>query len=122
MKTILVADDKIEYLDNLIEALREKYNVVTAKSGNQAVEAISKGGLDLLILDNSMPPGDCGIEIAMRLKRQQPQLPVVVYTASAHGKTIYEDKEKMGIKMCCKHFGEKAMIEYVKQTLEGGEK
>ncbi|HVZ97299.1 MAG TPA: response regulator [Chitinophagaceae bacterium] len=71
-RTILVADDEPDILEIIAFNLRaEKYEVITAKNGNEAVVMAKTHNPDLIILDVMMP-GKTGIEVC-KLLRSQPQ-------------------------------------------------
>ncbi len=79
---ILWADDEIDLLKPHIMFLEEKgYQVTTAASADEALEAIDAEGFDLLFLDENMP-GQTGLEILPGIKKSQPSLPVIMITKS----------------------------------------
>jgi len=81
--TILVVDDEKgqrEILKAILEA--EGYNVGTASSGKEALDAIQKTNFDLVITDLKMPGMD-GNELMKQIFKERPSLSVVVITA--HG-------------------------------------
>ncbi|MFZ0293391.1 MAG: response regulator [Candidatus Sulfotelmatobacter sp.] len=82
--TILCIDDDSDTLALRRHFLQSSgYSVVTASSGVEGLQALSEGqGIDLVLLDYMMPGMD-GDEVAQRLKRQNPRLPVVVVSAVA---------------------------------------
>lgn len=118
-KTVLVADDQLGLLTGLIAELKEKYDVLTASSGNEAVEVLGKNSVDFAVLDNYMDPGPEGVEIAKQLQLEKPYLPVVVYTGSAGASFVMEED---GVKMCHKPSGQEALVAYINQMLCGGVK
>ena len=76
-RTILVADDEPDILEIISFNLRsEKYEVVTAKNGNEAIEMAKAFNPDLAILDVMMP-GKTGIEVCKFL-RSQPQFDNII--------------------------------------------
>ena len=78
--TILWADDEIEFLEPHVIYLREKgYEVLTVTNGDDVIELIQKGNIDLVLLDESMP-GKGGLETFITIKETQPHLPVVMVT------------------------------------------
>jgi two-component system alkaline phosphatase synthesis response regulator PhoP len=67
-KKILIADDEPDILEIIQFNLQaEGYEVVTAKNGDEAIEAAKKHNPDLIILDIMMP-GKNGIEVCNTLR------------------------------------------------------
>ena len=82
-KTILVADDEPEQVATLQALLSERgYKVITALSGEQALQKATTFQPDLIILDIMMPKMD-GTEVAMLLKHdvRTKGIPVFFVTA-----------------------------------------
>jgi two-component system nitrogen regulation response regulator NtrX len=82
-KTILVADDEKGIRETLRRLLEyEKYQVVLAADGIDALRKAESELIDLVLLDIKMPGMD-GMEVLSRLHKSQPELPVVII--SGHG-------------------------------------
>ncbi|UCG52545.1 MAG: sigma-54-dependent Fis family transcriptional regulator [Candidatus Latescibacterota bacterium] len=82
-KNILVADDEKGIRDTLRRLLEyEKYSVITADDGVDALHKAENEFVDLVLLDIKMPGMD-GMEVLSRLHKSQPELPVVII--SGHG-------------------------------------
>jgi two-component system, OmpR family, KDP operon response regulator KdpE len=74
---ILVVDDEIEILRALQRSLTAHgFEVFTASSGEEALEAISHHRPDLMVLDLGLP-GMTGLEVCKRV-RAQSNLPIIV--------------------------------------------
>lgn len=74
---ILIVDDEIEILRVLQRSLlAHGYEVFTAQSGEEALDAISRHRLDLILLDLGLP-GMSGLEICRRV-RAESNLPIIV--------------------------------------------
>ena len=83
MKRILVVDDEKSIRDSLKVILEyEKYGVVLAASGQEALSVLDGDGIDLVLLDIKMPGMD-GLEVLQEMKRRDPQTVVVII--SGHG-------------------------------------
>ncbi len=81
--TILVADDEKNIREGLREALAlDGYEVATAADGGEALEAVTRGDVDLLITDLKMPRLS-GEELLKRVTAQFPTMPVIILTG--HG-------------------------------------
>ena len=88
--TILWADDEIDLLKPHILFLEQKgYEVVTANSGSDAIDLVRERHFDIVFLDEQMP-GVSGIEALEVIKREYPNLPVVMITKSEEER-IMED-------------------------------
>jgi two-component system OmpR family response regulator len=81
-KHILVVDDEARIREVLQYALRKEGFEVTALSdGREAIEAVEKGGVDLLVLDVMLPEVD-GLS-ACRIIRGQSRIPILFLSARA---------------------------------------
>jgi len=79
---VLWADDEIDLLKPHILFLKDKgYEVQAAKSGDEAIELISKNEYACILLDENMP-GISGLETLTHLKAKYPELPVIMITKS----------------------------------------
>lgn len=79
---ILWADDEIELLKPHIMFLTAKgYEMVTVKSGADALACVVEREVDVVILDEHMP-GITGLEALSRIKLTAPHLPVIMITKS----------------------------------------
>ncbi|MCD6351141.1 MAG: response regulator [Armatimonadetes bacterium] len=77
---LVVEDDANQRLYYQEELEAAGYEVVTASSGPEAVEKVSAGGIDLVLLDIGMPGMD-GIEALARILDIDRELPVILNTA-----------------------------------------
>lgn len=80
--TLLLVDDNKDMLDVLVDELTEKYNVLTALNGQQALELLSKEVIQLVISDVMMPVMD-GFELCKIVKSnfEYSHIPVILLTA-----------------------------------------
>lgn len=79
---ILWVDDEIDLLKPHIIFLEGKnYQVVTCKSGREALDEISQTRFDIVFLDENMP-GISGLETLTEIKAMDATLPVVMITKS----------------------------------------
>ncbi len=82
-KRILIVDDVPTNIGVLSEALKDRYTVIAAKNGQQALErASSEKPPDLILLDIMMPGMD-GYEVCRRLKKDSKtsEIPILFITA-----------------------------------------
>ena len=82
MINILWADDEINLLKPHIIYLEDKgYNVISAKSGDEALEKLVSNNFDLIFLDENMP-GISGLETLNIIKEKYRHIPVIMITKS----------------------------------------
>lgn len=80
MTRILVVEDEESYRAPLTYQLRkEGYDVLTAASGNEALDLFARSGADLVLLD-LMLPGMTGTEVCRKLRRES-SVPIIMVTA-----------------------------------------
>jgi DNA-binding NtrC family response regulator len=103
MSTILVVDDNDLVRDSLSQILEnEKYTVLTAENGNDALEVLKKEKPDIVLLDLRMPEMD-GIEFLKTWKKTiGSRLHIIVLTGNA-------DEEEAN--QCLKEFPIHAFLE-----------
>jgi len=81
MKKILVVDDEVEICEFLKLFFEERgFQVNTAYSGDQALEAINKDLPHVCLLDVNMPGVD-GLETLKQIKARYPHVKVIMVTA-----------------------------------------
>jgi DNA-binding NtrC family response regulator len=77
-----VFDDEIDILKPHIIFLEQKgYTVVTAKSGDEALDRFNESIFDLVFLDENMP-GFTGLETLVKMKAIRPNIPIIMITKS----------------------------------------
>ena len=78
--TILWADDEIDFLKSHILFLEEKgYKVFPVNSGEDALENFQLNKIDIVLLDEMMTGMD-GIETLKKIKKIQPDIPIIMIT------------------------------------------
>jgi DNA-binding response OmpR family regulator len=89
MKKILIVDDE-EHIRLLMqeELEDEGYQVLTAESGEKAIDLIKSEKFDLVTLDIKMP-GESGLIILRKIREILYDLPVILCTAYSSYKTYF---------------------------------
>ena len=86
---ILIVDDHVLIRRGMISLLSGQYQglqIGEAADAREGLDAVAKKGWDLVIVDISMP-GRNGLELIQEIKREKPNLPVLV--VSAHSEKDY---------------------------------
>lgn len=103
-KRILVVDDDQGILDSFEVLLGDRYDLVKAESGYEALRILETNPPRLMFLDIKMPGLD-GIDVLKRLHEDRKRVDVVIITASDQEKTEKEAKS-LGV------------IDYLKKPLD----
>ena len=78
--TLLVVDDEVDVLESLRHLFHRSYRVLTASSGDLALELLEKNDVHLILSDQRMPgmSGDVFLSHARRLKPDAIRILLVV--------------------------------------------
>ncbi len=81
VRTILVADDESSQRVVLVGYLKQKgYEVLEAKSADEAIETAKNSIIDIILTDYKMP-GKSGLDLLREVKKINPEISVVIITA-----------------------------------------
>lgn len=81
-RSVLLVDDQADVRFMLSLFLDDEgLNHDEAASGEEALERIAARDYALVLLDQRMPPGMSGIEVAERLRSEGNETPIVLYSA-----------------------------------------
>lgn len=119
---ILVCDDE-RHIVRLIQVNLERqgYQVVTAYDGKEGLEKIKAEKPDAVVLDVMMPYMD-GFEVLKNLRRDPATeaLPVIMLTAKAQDKDVFEGYHYGADMYLTKPFNPMELISFVKRIIQGG--
>jgi two-component system, OmpR family, alkaline phosphatase synthesis response regulator PhoP len=122
---ILVCDDE-RHIVRLIQVNLERqgYNVVTAYDGKEGLEKVKAEKPDMVVLDVMMPYMD-GFEVLKTLRRDPATeaLPVIMLTAKAQDKDVFEGYHYGADMYLTKPFHPMALVSFVEriaQSSSGG--
>ncbi|WP_282801448.1 response regulator transcription factor [Secundilactobacillus kimchicus] len=81
MYRVLVVDDHPLIRAGLIGIINQQENfkvVAEASNGTDACTVAAKGAIDLITMDISMPPGECGLSATRRIHEKIPNVKILV--------------------------------------------
>jgi CheY-like chemotaxis protein len=106
----MYVEDEQWLMGGVVDSLSVDYNVVPARSGDQALTLLESGEheIDLIVLDIMMPPGKrvrdshrgrtSGVEFArIVLEEQGRDIPIVCYTVVTDGE-VHNELRQIGVK------------------------
>lgn len=116
--TVLVVDDiptNILLLKVILE--QEKFNVISAQSGRDALKLVASENVDLVLLDVMMPEMN-GIEVAEKIKQsEQSETPIIFITALNSSDEIVKGFMAGGSDYITKPFNKDELISRVKHQI-----
>jgi DNA-binding NtrC family response regulator len=90
---VLLVDDELEFLQTLVKRLTKRgLNIITAKSGEDALKIIGVKEIDVAVLDVRMPGID-GIQTLREMKKKNPLMEVIMLTGHASLEVAIEGME-----------------------------
>ncbi len=120
MKTILIVDDEPDVLE-VVEMLliSEKYRVLKATNGIEALEVVSEETPDLVILDIMMPEMD-GVETCKNMRKMENMRskPIVMFSAKLSAIDKKESFDAGADGLITKPFNARGFIAGIKTYLE----
>jgi PAS domain S-box-containing protein len=116
---VLIMEDEPFNLELLISIFKEKYTILPATTGQEAIQIIEKQNFDLAILDIMMPDID-GYEICRRIKTSEKTclVPVIIITALTDKNSKLKGIENGSDDFLTKPFDKTEVIFRVSQLLE----
>ncbi len=119
---ILVCDDERSIVRLIqVNLERQGWEVVTAYDGKEGLEKIKSEKPDIVVLDVMMPYMD-GFEVLKELRRDPDfqNLPVVMLTAKAQDKDVFEGYHFGADVYLTKPFNPMELVSFIKRILAGG--
>ncbi|MDH5695853.1 MAG: response regulator [Dehalococcoidia bacterium] len=94
--SVLIVDDEPIVRESLRDWLEDAgYQVVTAESGEEALEMIEKQDFSVMVVDIRLP-GKTGIKVLKEVKAVKPHIKSIIITAYPSAETADEAK-KLGV-------------------------
>jgi DNA-binding NtrC family response regulator len=98
-KTVLIVDDDPDYLFQLKLKIEQfGFDVITAEGQKEAERILESVRPDLAILDLMMENEDSGFILSFKIKKQYPEMPVIIATGVTAETGINFDKGSEGDK------------------------
>ncbi|HEY9066406.1 MAG TPA: response regulator transcription factor [Burkholderiaceae bacterium] len=122
MVRILVADDHAVVRHGLRQlfSLAPEFNVVAeAKNAWEAIERLREGGVDVMLMDMSMP-GLSGIDLIRRARGEAPRVPILVLSMHADWQIAARAIKAGASGYLTKDSEPEVLIEAIRQVSKGG--
>jgi two-component system NtrC family response regulator len=116
-RILFIDDDKAGREVALFNLRRAGYEITPAEDGQEGLSLFSPEKFDLVITDVKMP-GISGIEVLRRIKKQAPEIPVLVITAFGNVETAVEAMKNGAYDFIGKPFQRDQLLLSVERALE----
>jgi DNA-binding response OmpR family regulator len=83
LKKVLIVDDEETLTWSMAKSLskdRDKYEVIIANNGKEAINILKKNKVDLVISDIRMPDIN-GLDLLVKIRKEYPEIKVIIMTA-----------------------------------------
>jgi DNA-binding NtrC family response regulator len=120
-RKILICDDEKNVRDSLKLILANKYDIIMAENGKEAIMLIEQNpDLSCILVDIKMPESS-GMELLKDIKNRQKHIPVIVVTGYQSVETAAESIQTGAIYYITKPFKSETIIETVERALSSAE-
>lgn len=93
-KVLVVDDSKLArmVMASALRRIRPEWTLVETANANEALAAVSANKIDIALIDFNMPDTD-GLELAARIRKTHPHMPVAVVSANVQEEIIGRARE-----------------------------
>ena len=119
MKQVLIVDDEPELLLSIRSGFEnnERFELLTAENGREALDILDKKNLDLVVTDLRMPSMD-GIELLTIMSESFPEVPNIVMTAFGTSTIEHQLKRAGSLNVLEKPFDIDTLEQAIHQALD----
>ncbi|MDA3923297.1 MAG: sigma-54 dependent transcriptional regulator [Kiritimatiellae bacterium] len=117
MQKLLIVDDEQGSREALRQIFSREYSVFSAATADEAQMVLSREQVDLVLLDVVMP-GRTGIDLLRQIHVDQPDLPVIMVSASTAIPPIVEAIRQGAVDFVSKPFDVDNILHLVRRALE----
>ncbi len=117
LKKVLIVDDEPAVLKMVSKALSidyERYGVLTAESGSQALEILSQEEIFLVVSDIKMP-GISGLHLLVKIRDNYPKVQVILMTGFSSEEIRSQVKDNGCLHFLEKPFNTNYLIELIRE-------
>ncbi len=88
--TLLMIDDDVEFTSDFLMLLSEYFDCISAESGKEGLDKLKNNSIDIILLDLMFDNGPNGVDILKLIKKEDPDIPVIMITDYASVDTVIE--------------------------------
>jgi DNA-binding NtrC family response regulator len=118
METILIVEDKESMAEMLKQTLEsEGYKVISARDGQEGIQYLKEGTIDLVLTDLKLPKKD-GIDVLKASKEENQLRPVIIMTAFGSIETAVAAMKSGAFDFITKPFDPDYLLMLIKRAIE----
>ena len=115
---VMLVDDELEFIGTLAERLTIRgFEVKTATSGEEGLQAAREDPPDVMVLDVRMP-GLGGMEVLRRMRTDHPEVPVILLTGLGSTQDGMEGMNLGAVDFLMKPIKIETLIEKIQEATE----
>lgn len=115
---VLMVDDEIAFITPLVKRLKRRgLDVLSASSGKEALDTLRDNEIDVVLLDISMPEVD-GIQTLGDIKKQHPQVEVLMLTAHANSDIVISSLSMGAYDYLCKPVDVEEIVRKIEDAMQ----
>ena len=116
-KILVVDDSKLArmVMASAFRRIRPEVELVEAPNAPAALDAITNGSVDIALIDFNMPGID-GLELASRIRRIHPEMPIALVSANIQDEIISRTRE-LGAGFIAKPLTDEALAAFLSGAL-----
>ena len=115
--SVLVVDDELGPRESLRMILQPLYEVKTASNGQEALQFLQEGRIDLITLDLKMP-GLSGLDVLREIKKMNLDAAVIIITAYGTLTNAHEAIRYGAVDFISKPYNATDILSVVRRTVE----
>ncbi len=121
MQTILLVDDEANVIKSITRILQdEPWQVLTAKTGRQALDLMATTPVDVILSDERMP-GMSGVELLNAVSRIHPETIRIILTGHANTQLVFQAISEGAIyKFLTKPWNDEELLSVLRQAMATG--
>jgi DNA-binding NtrC family response regulator len=114
---IMIVDDEPNVRSSIKLFLEDRYYIIEAENGEEALNLLKKFNIDLILLDIRMEDMD-GIDVLQRIKKEEPDLNVIMVTVEQDVKKVVDAMKLGAYDYITKPFNESELLISMERALE----
>ncbi len=115
---LLLIDDDYDFSSDFLMLLKDYFECLSAEDGEEGIEIIKEKNIDVILLDLMFEEKENGIEILKKIKKIDPNIPVIMITDYASVDTVLEAMKQGAYDYVSKTPNMKELLLKIRQSID----